>query len=85
MNKINFYNKTKVVDLTQEELLPESLTIMKVDCLKEEKNMLLLHFLRSYPKEPTIIFTNSISSSKRVKSFLEICGNPCISLHAEMQ
>ena len=85
MNKINFYNKTKVIDITQDHIMPETLTIMKADCIKEEKNLYLYHFLTAFPDEPTIVFTNSISSSKRVKSFLDIAGISSICLHAEMQ
>lgn len=85
MAKIHFKNKTKIIDITQDNILPETLTVMKAECLKEEKNLFLYHFLNAFPDESCIVFTNSISSSKRVKSFLDIAGTKSISLHAEMQ
>lgn len=85
LNKIKFKNKTKVVDLTQVVLLPETLEILKVDCLKEEKSLFLYHFIKSFPDDPIMVFTNSITSSKRIKALMDVAGISSLSLHAEMQ
>ena len=85
MHKINFKNKTKIIDLTKETILPETLELLKVDCLKEEKMLYLYHFIRIHQGESIIVFTNSINSTKRVKSLLDLGGFKCICLHAQMQ
>lgn len=74
MKYIAFKNKTKVVDLTSEVLLPETLEIMKVDCPTEDKMLYLSYFARTYRDKTMIVFTNSISSASRVKSLLALAG-----------
>lgn len=74
MKHINFKHKTKVVDMTQETLLPESLEVMKVDCPTEDKMLYLYYFVNLYKDKPMIIFTNSISSSSRIKSLLALAS-----------
>lgn len=69
-----FKNKTKVIDLTSEVLLPETLEIMKVDCPTEDKMLYLSYFARTYRDKTMIVFTNSISSASRVKSLLALAG-----------
>lgn len=75
MKYVAFKNKTKVIDLTSEVLLPETLEIMKVDCPTEDKMLYLSYFARTYRDKTMIVFTNSISSASRVKSLLALAGN----------
>lgn len=84
-SKINFKNKTKVIDLTQEEILPETLKIYKVECLKEEKMLYLYYFIKTHPDDSIIVFTNSVNSTKRVHSLMTLLEIKCVSLHAQMQ
>lgn len=35
MHKINFKNKTKIIDMTKETILPDTLKLYKLECLKE--------------------------------------------------
>lgn len=79
MKYISFRNKTKIIDMTQEALLPETLEIMKVDVLKDEKMLYLYYFVDLYKDKTMIIFTNSISSSNRIKSLLSIAGSKTLS------
>ncbi len=74
MKYINFKHKTKVIDMTQDVLLPETLEVMKVDCPTEDKMLYLYYFVNLYKDKPMIIFTNSISSSSRIKSLLALAS-----------
>jgi hypothetical protein len=74
MKHISFKHKTKVVDMTQDNLLPETLEVLKCDCLKEEKMLYLYYFANLYKDKSMIIFTNSISSSSRIKSLLNLAS-----------
>lgn len=74
MKYISFKNKTKIIDMTQDALLPETLEVMKVDVLKDDKMLYLYYFVDLYKDKTIIIFTNSISSSNRIKSLLALAG-----------
>lgn len=75
MKYISFKNKTKIIDMTQDVMLPETLEVLKVDVLKEDKMLYLYYFVDLYKTKTMIIFTNSISSSNRIKSLLSLAGN----------
>lgn len=79
MKHINFKHKTKIVDMTKDALLPETLEVMKVDCPTEDKMLYLYYFVQLYKDKPMIIFTNSISSSSRIKSLLSLAGRALLS------
>lgn len=85
MNKIKFKNKTKIIDETQDAILPSNLEILQANCIKEEKNLYLYYFLKIHPSTPTIIFCNSITSVKRTQAFLVAAGVKVVSLHAHLQ
>lgn len=85
MKYISFKNKTKILDMTTEALLPETLEVLKVDVLKDEKMLYLYYFVDLYKDKSMIIFTNSISSSNRIKSLLTLADLKCTSLHSKMQ
>jgi ATP-dependent RNA helicase DDX24/MAK5 len=85
MHKIKFKNKTKIIDETQDAILPANLELLKIDGVKEEKNLYLYHFIKIHPKTPTIIFCNSINSVKRTQAFLAASGVHVVCLHAQLQ
>lgn len=85
MNKIKFKNKTKIIDETQDAILPSNLEILQANCAKEEKNLYLYYFLKIHQGTPTIIFCNSITSVKRTQAFLTAAGVKAVSLHAHLQ
>jgi ATP-dependent RNA helicase DDX24/MAK5 len=76
MKHITFKQKTKVIDMTQDVLLPETLEVLKVDCMKDEKMLYLYYFVNLYKDKTMIIFTNSISSASRIKSLLSLASKP---------
>ena len=85
MKHISFKNKTKVIDLTQDMILPETLEMLKVDCLREDKMLYLYYFATLYRDQTMIIFTNSISSSSRIKSLFSLANLRCTCLHSHIQ
>jgi DEAD/DEAH box helicase len=84
MRYIAFKHKTKVIDLTTEILLPETLEILKVDCPTEDKMLYLSYFARTYKTKTMIVFTNSISSASRVKSLLALAGSIDVTLRHKL-
>lgn len=74
MKYISFKHKTKVIDMTQDFLLPETLEVLKVDVMKEDKMLYLYYFADLYKDKTIIIFTNSIASSNRIKSLLALAS-----------
>jgi len=45
----------------------------------------LYHFVKTNPSDLIIVFTNSINSTKKLKSLLTLGGIQCVCLHASMQ
>jgi superfamily II DNA/RNA helicase len=82
IHKIKFKNKTKIIDETQDAILPANLELLQCDSIKDEKNLNLYHFIKIHPKTPTIIFCNSINSVKRTQAFLNAAGVHVVALHA---
>lgn len=85
MHKINFKNKTKIIDMTKETILPDTLKLYKLECLKEEKMIYLYYFIKKHPDDSIIVFTNSINSTKRVNSLMTLLNIKCVCLHSQMQ
>ena len=75
----------KVIDLTEEERMPDTLTEFAVKCKKEEKDLYLYYYLTQHKGESVIIFCNSITCTKRVSNILDFLKikNQC--LHSKMQ
>jgi superfamily II DNA/RNA helicase len=82
MHKIKFKNKTKIIDETQDAILPANLEILQVESVKDDKNLFLYHFVKIHPKVPMIIFCNSVNSVKRTQAFLAAAGVQNVALHA---
>jgi ATP-dependent RNA helicase DDX24/MAK5 len=77
--------KPKVIDLTEDERMPETLTEKATRCSKEEKDLYMYYFLSQKKSQSAIIFCNSITCTKRVSSMLDFLKikNQC--LHSKMQ
>ena len=85
MKKIQFNGKPKLIDLTQESKIPETLIEYKCLCTDEEKILYIYHFLRENPDKSFIIFANTIPAAKRVFAVLTKLEIPAVCLHSEMQ
>lgn len=77
--------KPKVINLTNENKLPEKLVQTYYRCDNEEKDLYLYCFLKQHMNENTIVFANSISCVKRVLGMLKILGVTHQFLHSKMQ
>ena len=66
----------KVIDLTTEERMPETLSEYAFKCTKEDKDLYLYYFLNQKHGESTVVFCNSIQCTKRVASILEFLKIP---------
>jgi ATP-dependent RNA helicase DDX24/MAK5 len=77
----------KVIDLTEEDSgkMPETLTEFAARCKVEEKDLYLYYFLQQKKGESVIIFSNSITATRRLNSLLDFLKikNQC--LHSKMQ
>jgi len=84
--KIHFRNRApKVIDLTEEaDRMPETLVEKGVRCKKEERDLYTYYYLLQHKGEPTIIFTNSITCTKRLNSVLNTLKIKNYCLHSKM-
>jgi len=85
MKKIEFNGKPKLIDLTLESKLPETLTEYKILCTDEEKVLYIYHLIKENPGQNFIIFANTIPAAKRVHAVLQKLDVPAVCLHSEMQ
>ena len=78
-------SKPKIIDLTEEERMPDTLIERAIRCTKEEKDLYMFYYLSQKKRESCIVFCNSITCTKRVSSMLEFLKikNQC--LHSKMQ
>ena len=75
----------KVIDLTSEERMPETLVERAIKCSKEEKDLFMYYYLQKKRGQSAIIFCNSIKCTKRVASMLEFLKIKSQCLHSKMQ
>lgn len=75
----------KVIDLTEEERMPDTLEEKVVRCKKEEKDLFMYYYLTQKQGESVIIFCNSITCTKRVSSMLDFLKIKNHCLHSKMQ
>lgn len=75
----------KVIDLTSEERMPDTLVERAVKCNKEEKDLFMYYYLSQRKDQSAIIFCNSITCTKRVHSMLESLKIKSQCLHSKMQ
>ena len=60
-----------MVDLTTSSKLPEKLKEYIILCRDEQKNNFLHYVLKDFPNTKTIVFTNKISTSRRLVNYLK--------------
>ena len=72
------------VSSVTDNLLPDSLTESKIDCLDEDKDAILYYLLVRYQGR-TIVFVNSIDAVRRLVPVLGVTGLKAVGLHSEMQ
>jgi ATP-dependent RNA helicase DDX24/MAK5 len=83
---VKFRSKNpKIIDLTEEARMPSTLNELAVRCTKEEKDLYMYYYLRSKKGESMIIFSNSITCTKRISSILEFLKIKNYILHSKMQ
>eukprot|EP00347_Sterkiella_histriomuscorum_P007788 403347561 len=83
---LRFRTKTpKVIDLTEEERMPETLKEYALKCEQKEKDLYVYYFMKQKMGESCIIFSNSITCTKRVSSLLTFLKIPNHCLHSKMQ
>ncbi|CDW75544.1 atp-dependent rna helicase ddx24 [Stylonychia lemnae] len=75
----------KVIDLTEEERMPATLKEYAIKCEQKEKDLYVYYFLRQKSAESCIIFSNSITCTKRISSLLSFLKIPNNCLHSKMQ
>ena len=69
---VRFRSKNpKIIDLTEEERMPDTLVEKVVRCKKEEKDLYMIYYLSSKMGESRITFCNYITCTKRVSSILD--------------
>lgn len=65
--------------------MPETLNEFALKCEQKEKDLYVYYFLKQKAGESTIIFSNSITCTKRVSSLLSFLKIPNNCLHSKMQ
>ncbi|XP_053206339.1 ATP-dependent RNA helicase DDX24-like [Panonychus citri] len=84
---IGMKNHKIIVDLTAGGVgtpSREQLSIFKIECLKEEKDLYLYYFLLAHPGR-SIVFCNSKDCLRRLQHLLTILDQKPIPLHAAME
>jgi ATP-dependent RNA helicase DDX24/MAK5 len=82
---ISFRHKPKLIDLTTDSKLPEGLEEFIVLCSDDQKNSLLHYTLSLYQGTKAIIFTNTISTSRKLVQFLKYLDFKVSKLDGKMQ
>ena len=75
----------KVIDLTEEARIPDTLVEKVVRCKKEEKDLFMYYYMTQKQGESIIIFSNSITCTKRCSSILSFLKIKNYCLHSKMQ
>lgn len=76
--------KPAIIDLTDEDRMPSTLVEKAVQCKKEEKDLHLFYYLKKNKGASFIIFSNSITCTKRVSSILDMLKARNQVLHSKM-
>ncbi|GAA5848483.1 hypothetical protein JCM8547_004527 [Rhodosporidiobolus lusitaniae] len=74
----------EIIDLAPENGLVETLKECKVECLQNEKDIHLYHFLLRYPAR-TIVFLSAIDGIRRLFPLLTLLKVNVIAIHSGMQ
>ncbi|KAH8903435.1 ATP-dependent RNA helicase MAK5 [Coniochaeta sp. PMI_546] len=84
LKKLNFRTEPKFIDVNPVSQMAQRLREGLVECGAMEKDLYLYALLLLQPKRRALVFTNSISSVRRIVPFLQNLGLPAIALHSEM-
>lgn len=85
LKKLKFREeKPKFVDVDPVSQMASGLKEGILECGGTEKDLFLYALLLHYPKKRTLIFTNSISSVRRLTPFLQNLNLPAYALHSSM-
>ncbi|KAB5566414.1 DEAD/DEAH box helicase [Coniochaeta sp. 2T2.1] len=84
MKKLNFRAQPKFIDVNPVSQMAQKLREGLVECGAMEKDLYLYALLLLQPTRRALVFTNSISSVRRIVPFLQNLGLPAIALHSEM-
>lgn len=82
--KVGLSPRAVTVDLTQKHVTTSTLMQMKVMCNNDEKESYLMYFLLHH-RGRTILFTNTISETKKLCAILDILKQSPLQLHAGKQ
>ena len=85
LKKLNFREeKPKFIDVNPVSQMASGLREGIVECAGLEKDLYLYAVLMHHPNTRTLIFTNSISSVRRLTPFLQNLNIPAHALHSQM-
>ncbi|KAI1074214.1 DEAD-domain-containing protein [Whalleya microplaca] len=85
LKKLNFrQEKPKFIDVNPVSQMAEGLKEGLVECGAMEKDLYLYALLLLYPNVRTLVFTNSISSARRINPMLQNLNLPTNPLHSQM-
>ncbi|KAI9826602.1 MAG: ATP-dependent RNA helicase [Thelocarpon impressellum] len=85
LKRLNFReDKPKFVDVNPISQMASRLKEGMVECAALEKDLYLYAVLMHYPNQRTLIFTNSISSVRRLTPLLQSLDVPAHALHSQM-
>ncbi|EZF32371.1 hypothetical protein H109_03763 [Trichophyton interdigitale MR816] len=85
LKKLRFKDeKPRFIDVNPVSQMADNLKEGIIECSAMEKDLYLYSVLLFYPKHRTLVFTNSISSVRRLTQFLQNLNLPALSLHSSM-
>ncbi|KAJ1328093.1 ATP-dependent RNA helicase DDX24/MAK5 [Microdochium nivale] len=85
LKKLNFREeKPKFIDVNPVSQMAEGLKEGLVECGAMEKDLYLYALLLLYPTARTLVFTNSISSARRISPMLQNLNLSAFALHSQM-
>jgi ATP-dependent RNA helicase DDX24/MAK5 len=84
LKKLNFRTEPKFIDVNPVSQMALRLREGMVECGAMEKDLYLYALLLLQPTRRALVFTNSISSVRRLVPLLQNLGLPAIGLHSEM-
>ncbi|KXJ88546.1 P-loop containing nucleoside triphosphate hydrolase protein [Microdochium bolleyi] len=85
LKKLNFREeKPKFIDVNPVSQMAEGLKEGLVECGAMEKDLYLYALLLLYPTARALVFTNSISSARRITPMLQNLNLPAFALHSQM-
>jgi ATP-dependent RNA helicase DDX24/MAK5 len=84
LKKLNFRGEPKFIDVNPVSQMAERLKEGLVECGAMEKDLYLYALLMLQPTRRALVFTNSISSVRRLVPLLVNLGLPALGIHSEM-